>query len=159
MARTHHRQVFGAHGTDMRSLFEEMNASLDAYEYAQGEGPGTLAVAAVLYGAATPSAISGSVWREYRLGERLGVDPRANPLVARFTELRERGARFFVCNNSLRGLAIAVANGVPEVQDPVDVVLRRMHENLVHGMTIVPAGVEALNALQEAGYTYLPASL
>lgn len=143
----------------MRTLFDEMNASLDAYQYALGEGPGTLAVVGVLYGAATPAAVTGTLWREYRLGARLGADSQANPFAARFLELQERGARFFVCNNSLRGLAIAIANGVPNVQEPVDTVLQRMHAHLVHGITVVPAGVEAINALQEAGYTYLPASL
>lgn len=154
-----HRQVFGAHGTDMAALFDEMNASLDAYEYALHEGPGTLQVLAVLYGAATPAAISGAVWRTYRLGPRLHADAAQNPFAKRITQLQKRGARFVVCNNSLRGLAIAVANGVPEVQDPVDRVLQRMHGNLVHGVTIVPAGVQAINAAQEAGYTYLPVSL
>lgn len=143
----------------MKSLFDEMNASLDAYEYALGEGPGTLAAAAVLYGAATPAAIAGTVWRRYRLGSRLQADTESNPFIARFAQLQARGARFFVCNNSLRGLAIAVANGVPQVQEPVDTVLQNMRANLVRGLTIVPAGVETINALQEAGYTYLPASL
>lgn len=154
-----HRQVFGAHGTGMAALFEEMNASLDAYAYALGEGPGTLALAAVLYGAATPAAIAGSVWRTYRLGPRLHTDAAENPFVSHVVQLQSRGARFFVCNNSLRGLAIAVANGVPDVQEPVDAVLQALHGNLVHGVAVVPAGVEALNALQEAGYTYLQASI
>lgn len=159
MASYRHRQVFGAYGTDMDVLFEEMNASLDAYEYALHEGPGTLEVLAVLYGAATPAAISGAVWRTYRLGPRLHADAAQNPFASRIAQLRKRGARFVVCNNSLRGLAIAVANGVPEVQEPVDLVLQRMRASLVPGITIVPAGVQAINAAQEAGYTYLPASL
>lgn len=143
----------------MAALFDEMDASLDAYEYALGEGPGTLALAAVLYGAATPAAVTGSVWQTYRLGPRLHADARENPFRSRIVRLQSRGARFFVCNNSLRGLAIAVANGVPQVQEPVDVVLQTLHRNLVHGVTVVPAGVEEINALQEAGYTYLQASI
>lgn len=143
----------------MEALFDEMNASLDAYEYALREGPGTLEVLAVLYGASTPAAISGAVWRTYRLGARLHADAAQNPFASRIAQLRTRGARFVVCNNSLRGLAIAVANGVPEVQEPVDRVLQRMRASLVHGIAIVPAGVQAINAAQEAGYTYLPVSL
>ncbi len=154
-----HRQVFGADGTGLAALFDEMNASLDAYEYALGEGPGTLELLAVLYGAATPSAIGGDVWRTYRLGLRLHADAVENPFASRIAQLQARGAQFVVCNNSLRGLAIAVANGIPEVQDPVDRVLQNMRENLVRGVTTVPAGVAAINAAQEAGYTYLPASL
>ncbi|HKU68546.1 MAG TPA: DsrE family protein [Candidatus Baltobacteraceae bacterium] len=150
MAR--HRQVFGAHGTDMTSLFEEMNAALDAYA-------GALDTLAVLYGAATPAAVAGAVWRTYRLGARLNVDAHENPFAARIVKLQARGAKFVVCGNSLRGLAIAIANGVLEVQEPVDSVLDRMRANLVRGVETVPAGVAALNAAQEAGYTYLPVSL
>jgi intracellular sulfur oxidation DsrE/DsrF family protein len=147
-----HRQVFGAHGTGMAALFDEMNAALDAYS-------GDLDALAVLYGAATPAAIAGSIWRTYRLGPRLYSDARENPFVAPIVRLQQRGARFVVCNNSLRGLAIAVANGVPGVQEPVDSVLQRMHAGIVHGIAIVPAGVAAINAAQESGYTYLPVSL
>lgn len=159
MSSYRHRQVFGAHGTDMAALFDEMNASFDAYEYALHEGAGTLAVVGVLYGAATPAAVAGSVWRAYRLGPRLGAAHERNPYVERIAQLQSRGARFVVCNNSLRGLSIAVANGVPQVQEPVDTVFQNLRGNLVHGIAIVPAGVEAINALQEAGYTYLPVSL
>lgn len=147
-----HRQVFGARGTGMAALFEEMNAALDAYS-------GDLDALAVLYGAATPAAISGTIWRTYRLGPRLYSDAGDNPFVPRILQLQQRGARFVVCNNSLRGLAIAVANGVPEVQETVDGVLQRMHAGIVHGIAIVPAGVAAINAAQESGYTYLPVSL
>jgi len=147
-----HRQVFGAHGIDMAALFDEMDAALDAYS-------GGLDALAVLYGAATPAAIAGTVWRTYRLGPRLDSDARENPFVARILRLQERGARFVVCDNSLRGLAIAVANGVPDVQESVYSVLQRMHANLVHGIATVPAGVAAINAAQENGYTYLPVSL
>lgn len=143
----------------MAALFDEMNAALDAYEYALREGPGSLEVLAVLYGEATPAAIAGNVWQTYRLGPRLHADAVQNPFAARIEHLQNRGARFVVCNNSLRGLAIAVANGVPEVQEPVDSVLQSMHANLLHGITTVPAGVQAIDAAQEAGYTYLPASL
>jgi intracellular sulfur oxidation DsrE/DsrF family protein len=38
-------------------------------------------------------------------------------------------------------------------------VLQRMHAGIVHGIAIVPAGVAAINAAQESGYTYLPVSL
>lgn len=159
MAARRHRQVFGAHGTDIDSLLEEMTASLDAYEFALAEGPGTLDVLGVLYGAATPAAIGGTVWRTYRLAARLNLRDSENPFTPRVAQLQTRGARFVVCNNSLRGLAIAVANGVPQVQEPVDAVLHEMRANLLRGVRIVPAGVEAINAAQEAGYTYLPASL
>jgi intracellular sulfur oxidation DsrE/DsrF family protein len=147
-----HRQVFGAHGIDMAALFDEMNAALDAYS-------GALETLAVLYGAATPAAISGPVWFAYRLGARLNTDRQKNPFVAHIEQLQSRGARFVVCANSLRGLAIAVANGVPQAQGPVDAVLERMQMNLVHGVATVPAGVAAINAAQEAGFTYLPVSL
>jgi intracellular sulfur oxidation DsrE/DsrF family protein len=159
VAAVRHRQVFGADGVDIGSLLEEMTSSFDAYEFALGEGPGTLEVLAVLYGAATPAAIAGPVWRTYRLAARLHRRDPVNPFGARVAALQARGARFVACNNSLRGLAIAVANGVPTVQQPVDDVLQAMRANLLPGVTIVPAGVAAIDAAQEAGYTYIQASL
>jgi intracellular sulfur oxidation DsrE/DsrF family protein len=159
MAAVKHRQVFGADGIDIESLLEEMAASLDAYEFALGEGPGTLELLAVLYGAATPAAIAGIVWQKFRLAARLRTTAPENPFAARVAVLQKRGARFVVCNNSLRGLAIAVANGVPDVQEPVDDVLSAMRANLLRGVSIVPAGVAAIDAAQAAGYTYVPASL
>ena len=149
---TQHRQVFGASGSDMAALFDEMNAALDAYA-------GTLQALAVLYGLATPAAIEGDAWKRYRLGMRLNASAHRNPFAGRIAQLQARGAKFVVCNHSLQGLAIAVANGVPQVQEPVDTVLATMRAQLVRGVTTVPAGVQAINAAQEAGYTYLPVSL
>lgn len=159
MANQRHRQVFGASGTDMAALFQEMNAAYDAYEFALGEGPGTLEALAVLYGAATPAAITGMPWKRYRLAPRLNASASANPFAEQFAELQSRGARFVVCEHSLQGLAIAIANGVPEVEEPVDSVLQTMHAHLIAGITTVPSGVAAINQAQEAGFTYLPASL
>ena len=136
----------------MAALFDAMNASLDAYS-------GALEALGVLYGLATPAAIDGDAWARYRLGVRLNANAQRNPFAARITQLQARGAKFVVCNHSLQGLAIAVANGVPQVQEPVDTVLATMRAHLVRGVTTVPAGVQAINAAQEAGYTYLPVSL
>ena len=149
---TQHRQVFGASGTDIATLFEEMNAALDAYA-------GALQALGVLYGLATPAAIDGDAWKRYRLGLRLNANRHRNPFAERIVQLRARGAKFVVCNHALQGLASAVANGVPQVQEPVDTVLAAMRAQLVRGVTTVPAGVQAINAAQEAGYTYLPVSL
>ena len=62
-----HRQVFGAHRATNGTVFEQMVQSLNGYEYDLEEGPGTLHVAAVLYGSAAAMGLDDELWRRYRL--------------------------------------------------------------------------------------------
>jgi intracellular sulfur oxidation DsrE/DsrF family protein len=45
------------------------------------------------------------------------------------------------------------------VQTSADELLNLLQSHVIAGITIVPAGVAALNALQEAKFTYVQASL
>lgn len=72
--------------------------------------------------------------------------------------LMQRGASFFVCNKALTGLAVSIAN-LPSAQGSADELLSALQGHVLAGITIVPAGVAALNALQEAKFTYVQVSL
>jgi intracellular sulfur oxidation DsrE/DsrF family protein len=154
-----HRQVFAARGTDADSVVEEMKNSLDAYEEDFGGGRGTLHVAAVFYGAAAPFALDDAIWSRYGLAPRVNVKGKSNPFIGSIRALMQRRASFFVCNKALTGLSISIANVVPAAQGSIDEVLGTLQAHVVAGVTIVPSGVAALNALQEAKFTYVQASL
>lgn len=153
-----HRQLFAARGTDGESLFNEMRNSLDAYEGEFGGGKGSLHVAAVFYGTAVTFALNDDAWSRYRLAQRVGRTQQTNPFVDPMQALMQRGASFFVCNKALTGLAVSIAN-LPSAQGSADELLSALQGHVLAGITIVPAGVAALNALQEAKFTYVQVSL
>ena len=158
-----------------------MKNTLNAYEFAYREGPGTTHVAAVLYGAALVVALDDVMWSEHDLGAFLAEqgdlpapagDLRRNPFVYRgapfiaggtvkdplyasesVTALVHRGASFFVCNNALTGFCQKLARS----NDPqtVEMLRRRMVAHFLDGAMLVPAGVAAVNDAQEQHFTYL----
>src|SRR5262249_36102247 len=138
-----HRQVFAARSIDGETLFNEMNNSLDAYEHDFGEGPGTLHVAAVLYGGAASIALDSVAWAHYKIESRVRRDQRENPFVPSIQSLMGRGASFFVCNKALTGLAVAYANATSTQARTADDVLADMQKHIINGVTLVPAGVAA----------------
>lgn len=153
-----HRQLFAARGMDGESLFNEMRNSLDAYEGDFGGGKGSLHVAAVLYGSAVAFALDDDAWSQYRLAQRVGRTQQTNPFLGSMHALMQRGASFFVCNKALTGLAVSIAN-LPGTQSSADELLSALQGHVIGGITIVPAGVAALNALQESKFTYVQVSL
>ncbi len=153
-----HRQLFAARGTNGEALFNEMKNSLDAYEGDFGGGTGSLHVAGVLYGAAAMFALDDGAWSQYRLAQRVGRMQQTNPFIDPLHALMQRGASFFVCNKALTGLAVSIAN-LPGAQPSADELLNALQSHVIPGITIVPAGVAALNALQEAKFTYVQVSL
>lgn len=162
----------------------QMRNSLNAYEYARHEGPGTLHPLAVLYGSAVALALDDEAWRTYRLAEALrargdevtrtgaregnpfaharadaGVtdqtDPRSTAQDASITGLARRGASFFVCLNALSGFAASLVAEMGPANGTVDRVLAGMRSRLLPEIVLVPAGVAAINDAQEARYTYV----
>lgn len=160
-------------------LLDTMVATMYSYEYDMHEGPGTVHEVAVLYHpTAVTMALNDDVWNSELLPalSRLspyyrdalgGLSSRGNPFRARhrgtaleddasIEALVSRGCHFFVCNNALAGLADSLATALRTNGD-------RMHErllgNLVQGAMAVPSGVMAINACQEARFTYLQVTL
>ncbi len=74
-----------------------------------------------------------------------------NPYKAQLSALEKRGASFLVCNNAVTGIAHAVAHF--EGKNPSETA-KRFRASLVPGSLVVPAGVWAIGAIQEAGFTY-----
>jgi intracellular sulfur oxidation DsrE/DsrF family protein len=155
-----HRQAFASPLVADGSVLGFMANSLNAYETGFGEGPGTLHAAAVLYRTGVALALDDAAWRSFdiaativRAGDRVNATPGdGNPLLRTprgrtIGDLQNRRASFFVCHNALEDLARRCAV-------PVDV----LAAHVLPGMMIVPAGVAAINALQEERFTLFVAS-
>jgi intracellular sulfur oxidation DsrE/DsrF family protein len=155
-----HRQVFASPRVADGAVLGFMVNSLNAYETGFGEGAGTLHAAAVLYHTGVALALDDDAWRTFALadgirrsGDRLAAATAdgnpfvGGPLGQRITDLQKRHASFFVCHNALEQLARE--NGT---------LLDVLQQHLLPGMMMVPAGVAAINALQEEHFTLFVAS-
>jgi hypothetical protein len=149
-----HRQVFASPKVADGAVLGFMANSLNAYETGFGDGPGTLHAAAVFYSTGGALAFDDHAWTKlgiadivHAAGDRVTPDPLGNPFVRAphgrtFAELQRRGASFFVCNNSLEDLARRTGT------TPDD-----LRAHVLPGVLVVPAGVAAINALQEERFT------
>ncbi len=178
-----HRQCCASAKTAGGAVLDAMLATLYAYEYDLGEGAGTVHEVAVIYhptgvmlglndliwndllipalphlsahfredltSSGAPAAGKGNPFLHRARGTALEDDPSIEALVS-------RGSHLFVCNNALLGLADALATALHASGDTLH---QRLLANLVPGAMAVPAGVMAINACQEARFTYLQATL
>jgi len=166
-----HRQVFASTALEDGQVLRYMENSIAAYADGFGEGPGTLHAAAVLYGASIALACDDTIWTKYNVRAVLGAFPKpekisapdapGNPFAARVALLASGGASFFVCNNALHGVAafFAAKNDVLPADSAGN---RAVYDDLAAHLwyaTLVPAGVAALNAAQEARFTLIQATL
>jgi hypothetical protein len=86
-------------------------------------------------------------------------DPRHPSNDDSLDALRRRGAAFFVCNEALGAFASFIAANPQYARGrALDGVLADLRAHVVPGALLVPAGVAALNAAQEARFTYIAAS-
>ena len=176
-----HKQLVAAVPLRNGAFLHYMKNTLNAYEFAYREGPGTAHVAAVMYGNALVAILDDAMWSEHDLGGFLAEggdvpapagDLRRNPFVHRgaplavsgnakdalytsdsVTALAQRGASFFVCNNALIGFCQKLSRS----SDPqtVETLRRRLVAHFIAGAILVPAGVAAINDAQEQRFTYL----
>ncbi|HYZ17289.1 MAG TPA: hypothetical protein VE591_12850 [Candidatus Acidoferrum sp.] len=168
-----HKQVFASTKLENGLVLHYMENSLKAYADGFAEGPGTLHVAAVLYGPALVLALSDAMWQKYGIadavnnafGETLDTNETRdhNPFAASVAVLVKHGASVFVCNNALGGdIARVLARRANNVSQPTDAQRLAVHDdlarNVLPGAMIVPAGVAALNACQEAKFTLVQAT-
>lgn len=150
-----HRQAFASPRVADGAVLGFMYNSLNAYETGFGEGPGTLHAAAVLYHTGVALALDDDAWRTFGLadatraaGDRLTVANAAgNPFLHSpqgwgIADLQRRNASFFVCHNALADLARRTGTTFDVLQ-----------AHVLPGMMVVPAGVAAVNALQEEHFT------
>jgi intracellular sulfur oxidation DsrE/DsrF family protein len=172
-----HRQVVAAtsfgEGTAALAFMENtIKAYVDPIYF--NAGPKSVHAAAVFYhGASVLLALDDAMWAKYPLGEHLqpaGAAAKPGEKIARTNEnaatiaklVGTYGASFFVCNNALSGIAASfVQTLAPAGTTPTRAQVIALHDefaaHFLPGVTLVPAGVAAINAAQEARFTYLRA--
>lgn len=164
-----HKQCFGATKIDDGNVMNGMANTMNAYEQYLGEAPGSVHTAAVLYhGAAIALAMNDAVWNDLLLpslkaapaklkdefsGTKAGT---GNPYAKQLAGMVARGSSFFVCHNAIAGFA-GIAAGA--LKRPVESVHAAIMAGILPGALVVPAGVMAINACQEAKFTYIQSSL
>jgi hypothetical protein len=154
-----HRQAFASPLVADGAVLGFMDNSLAAYDGGFGDGPNSLHTAAVLYRIGVALALDDDAWRTLGIadairatGDRVG-GADGNPFVRgphgrSIGDLQARNASFFVCRNALGDLARRVS-----------VTSAQLEAHVLPGMMIVPAGVAAVNALQEERFTLFIASV
>jgi hypothetical protein len=164
-----HRQVFAVARIADGTVMSLVNHTLDAYETTMGEGKGAMHPATVFYSRGVVLGLGDRIWQTYRIaeaarrrGEVLTATTSAgNPFSDDLRGLVARGTTLFVCDNALADWsrylpAMMGSTGGESSPEEIHAELRR---NLVPGALLVPAGVAALNASQEARFTFVQASL
>ncbi len=174
-----HRQVAAPQSfSEATVALSHFRNALAAYADPNGfaAGPNTLHCAAVLYaGRSYALAFNDAMYAKYPIALLSDEEMRPNDTSARaywsalkknpsydfYQPLQDQGVSLFVCNNALSKYAAdivrrTVAPGATVTRDRVVAVHKDLTQNLVPGAMLVPAGVAALIALQEAGFTYLP---
>jgi intracellular sulfur oxidation DsrE/DsrF family protein len=173
-----HRHVFAAGSISRGFIFSEIFNTFFTYEHWLGTTDSRILAVAVLYhGMAVALALEDAAWNELIWPNLQGLPSEAaadirsmpgdsgNALLQRgpngtaqqsIKALASRGVKFFVCFSALSGLASVLARELN--RSPGDV-YAQLTGRLISDATIVPTGVWAIQALQEARFTYLQTSL
>jgi intracellular sulfur oxidation DsrE/DsrF family protein len=171
-----HKQCFGVTNLSNGDALDGMNNSIGAYDDFLKEGPGAMQAVAVLYhGASIGFALSDSVWNELiipsmryapdRIRKDIGAarPGKGNPFLrsapgdpggVSIESLVAKGASFFVCHNAIVGFTYLVARALKASPEKV---YAQILAGIVPGALAVPAGVMAINACQEAKFSYISA--
>jgi intracellular sulfur oxidation DsrE/DsrF family protein len=134
-------------------------------------GPDAMHCVAVLYGTSIAMVLDDAAWAAYPIGLAMAETPqkadapvpaniaRKNPLLADVHDLvATHGVSFFVCNNAFSGISAYLAHaldGKAPTRERVVAVHDDLVSHFVPGASLVPAGVAAINAIQEARFTFL----
>lgn len=175
-----HRQVVVATSYQgATTALSHARNSLAAYSDPHGfaAGPDSLHVAAVFYGGyAYAISLDDAMYAKYGIASLVDREMHGSEsnyaATAKATRrnfdaetykglVAEHGVSFFVCNNALSGFAYDVARaltpeGTAVTRDQVVATHDDMVQHFLPGTLLVPAGVAALNAAQEAHFTFLP---
>jgi intracellular sulfur oxidation DsrE/DsrF family protein len=164
-----HKQCFGVTKVEDGVVLMSMANTINAYEQYLHEAPGSVHTLAVLYhGAAIALAMNDSVWNTVLLPALKSAPPsiktqfagakagKGNPYAKDFAGVVARGSSFFVCHNAIAGFAGLAADALKE---PPKKVHDAIMAGILPGALVVPAGVMAINAAQEAKFTYIQSSV
>ncbi|HEY5258724.1 MAG TPA: hypothetical protein VIJ12_10160 [Candidatus Baltobacteraceae bacterium] len=165
-----HRHSFAAESLSDGLLLNAIANVLNAYEQSLGEKPASVTSAGVLYhGNAILFGFNDNVWNDViipaiakmprlkELSSLKGGD--GNPWLhskgdaydASIESLAKRGAVLMVCNNATDGFASGLADALGTTHDAA---YAKLAAGLIPNAILVPAGVWAIHALQEARFTY-----
>lgn len=164
-----HRQCFGATKIDDGNVIYAMGNTRNAYVDYLGEAADSVHTVAVLYhGAAIALAFNDKVWNELFFPTLKGAPRKlrdefedakpgkGNPYRQDIAGAVAQGASFFVCHNAIAGFAHLMAGALKRSAKSVHAALLA---GVLPGALIVPAGVMAIDACQEAKFTYIQSSL
>ncbi|MGH7727265.1 MAG: hypothetical protein ACREM2_00520 [Vulcanimicrobiaceae bacterium] len=174
-----HRQLgVGKSFAGATTLMAGFRNSLAAYADPDGfaAGPASLHCAAVLYaGYSYNMVLDDAMYAKYPLGlmddEEMRPNDlryrafwkalRRNPMENFLRPLIDQGTSFFVCNNALSRFAAALAhrtapNGVAPTRKEVVAIHDELVDHFIPETRLVPSGVAAVNAVQEAHFTFGP---
>jgi len=171
-----HRHSFASTKLANGTVLGAIQSTLNAYSGPLHESVASVATAAILYhGASITLAFNDDAWNKYFIPSLAGApksvkDDVGTPVIGSgnpylradksddptVPSLVAKGTTFFVCNNALSGFSHIAAS---TLKRPVTSVYADLKGMLVKGAMLVPAGVWAVGALQEAGYTYLQTTL
>ncbi len=174
-----HRQIVAATsyigaGVGMSHLQNSLLAYADPNGFAAG--PNGLHIAMALYGNYSYNTVlNDAMYAKYPIGlisdeamrpndtsyRTFWTNLKINPSGSFVKTLADRGASFFVCNKAFMGLVSEIAKRTTPAQsqitrEQVIAIHDELAANFLPGTMLVPAGVAAVNAAQEAKFTFLP---
>ncbi len=175
-----HKHLFASKAVDDGGVFGAMQTVMHAYA-SIGTRAGDVLPVAVLYHYGAVLGFGDASWNDYitpalakmpkdkvaRFGlavkpgggnPAMKVDPKAGAFDSSIDGLLALApnARFYVCNNALAGMSAEIAKLLGRTHAAVYGALA--HDLIPHAM-LVPAGVWAVHAIQERGFTLLQTSL
>lgn len=169
-----HKHLFAAGSIRGGEIVTSMYNTYYVYERVLRTPDSDVLMAGVFYhGLAVAMALNDNAWNqfvspalsslpgEFRNDAHTLPPVSGNPLLrgganGSLTGLVNRGSVFFVCGNALMGVAGAIAQALGRAPAGVYAQISR---SLIKGAQVVPTGVWAIHALQEARFTYLQSSL
>ncbi|MDQ2992064.1 MAG: hypothetical protein M3R30_04495 [Candidatus Eremiobacteraeota bacterium] len=173
-----HRHSFASTKLEDGDVLNAMTNVMNAYEEALDEKPVSITAAAVLYhGSALALGFNDWVWNEMFVSALPKMPPSVKADIATLKKgdgnawlhkpktgdhdssietLVMRGGYFFMCNNATKGFAHVLAGALGITPAAA---YTKLTTNLVPHAFLVPAGVWAIHALQEAQFTYQQATL
>ena len=156
-----HKLGFGAKEPSDADVADVMNVVVNVWQNDLGVADSDIHAVGIFYHVGAVLAFNDALWNElFPHREKLAMLAKTfastkagagNPYKAQLSALEKRGASFLVCNNAVTGIAHAIAHF--EGKNPSETA-KRFRASLIPGSLVVPAGVWAIGAIQEAGFTY-----
>lgn len=165
-----HKHLFSARKIESGSVFDGVKNTLAAYRSIAQSVNSVLPVTVFYHGISPLMAFDDAVWEKYvpaaltissgkswndDLKDAAGVG-KTNPYKSSIDSLaRDANLHLFVCNNAVLGMSNILAAPTSQGQATV---YNDLVGHLLPNATLVPAGVWAIHAIQQRGFTLLQTS-